>query len=148
MEEKNFAEEEQQFPEGKRPLLLTVLCVLTFISTGISIMASIMIPLLSDVMVEIFKMPQFAPEANPEAIRIIQAGWGYYMIVLLLTAVSLTGAILMWNLKKIGFHFYTIANIFLFYLPIFWFGLPFNILAVFFPAMFIAMYAMHMKYMK
>jgi hypothetical protein len=145
MEENN----QQELPtKEQRPSLLTVLCVLTFISTGISILSSLTIPMLSDMMVEILKMPQFAAEANPEAIMVIQAGWGYYMIVLLLTSVSLTGAIMMWNLRKSGFHFYTISNILLFYLPVLWFGFPFNIFAAFFPAAFIALYAMHLRYMR
>jgi hypothetical protein len=146
MEENNSIE--QSPGNKKRPVLLSVLCVLTFISTGISILSSLVIPMLSDVMIELFKMPQFAADANPEAIKVIQAGWGYYMIVLLLASVSLTGAIMMWNLRKNGFHFYTIANILLFYLPVLWFGFPFNILAAFFPAAFIALYAIHLKYMR
>lgn len=145
MEENNYP---QQSQKQTRPLLLTVLCILTFVSTGISILSSLLIPAFSEVIVEMFKMPQFAAEANPEAIKVIQAGWGYYMVVLLLTSVSLTGAILMWTLKKNGFHFYTIANIVLFYLPILWFGFPFNILGAFFPAAFIALYAIHLKYMR
>jgi hypothetical protein len=145
MEETNFNEE---IKEQKRPLLLTVLCILTFISTGISILGSLMIPMLSGVMTEMLNMPQFASEANTDALRAIQAGWSYYLIVLLLTSISLTGSLMMWNLKKNGFHLYTIANILLFYLPIIWFGFPFNLLGAFFPAAFITLYAMHMKYMK
>jgi hypothetical protein len=144
-EENNYGEQLPKVPQ--RPLLLTVLCILTFISTGISILSSLTIPLLSDVTVELLKMPQFASEANPEVIKVIQAGWGYYMIILLLSSVSLTGAIMMWNLRKNGFHFYTISNILLFYLPILWFGFPFSILSAFFPAAFIALYGMHLKYM-
>ena len=146
MEENNFGEKLPE--EQKRPTLLTVLCVLTFISTGITAIASLLVPMLSDVMMQIFKMPQFATEATPEALLVIQAGWGYYMINLLLTSVSLTGAIMMWNLRKNGFHFYTIANILLFYLPILWFGFPFDILAAFFPAMFIALYSLQLRHMR
>jgi hypothetical protein len=145
MEENNITENREQ---QKRPLLLTVLCILTFISTGLSILSSLLIPMLSNVMVEIFKMPQFQSEASPQAIMIIQAGWGYYMIILLLTSFSLTGALMMWNLRKNGFHFYTIANIILFYLPILWFNLPFSLAAAFFPAAFIALYAINLKFMK
>lgn len=138
---------EEQKPQ-KRPVSLTVVCICTFIYTGTTILMSLLVPVLSDALVEVMSMPQFANERNPEVIRIIQAGWGYYLLILLVTSVSLTGALMMWNLRKNGFHLYTIANIILLYLPVIWFDFSLNIAEVFFTGIFIAYYAMHLKYMK
>jgi hypothetical protein len=136
-------------PQPKRPVFLSVLCILTFVSTGFSILGCLIIPSMADFMIEVAKQtPSYNEAAYRDVILIWRAGWGFYLVLLVLTAFSLTGAILMWNLKKIGFHFYTIANIFIFYLPIMWLGLPFSIGGAFFPAAFIGMYALHLKFMK
>jgi hypothetical protein len=140
--------EPQQEP-AKRPVFLTVLCILTFISTGFSIMGCFMIPPMADFMIRmVTETPNYDPAVYADLFLIWNAGWGFYMTVLLFTVLSLIGAIMMWNLKKNGFHFYTISNIILFYLPIIWIGLPFNFAGLFFPLAFIGMYALHLKYMR
>lgn len=143
--------EENNFDAGqlsKRPLSLSVVCVLTFIYTSSSILISFLVPMLSEELVNALNLPQFANEKNSDVIRVIQAGWGYYLLILLTTSVSLTGAIMMWNFKKSGFHLYTISNIILLYLPVIWFDFPLNLAEVFFTGVFIAIYAIHLRYMK
>jgi hypothetical protein len=131
-----------------RPVSLTILCVLTFISTGVSSLGCLLIPLMSDFMIMVIKQnTEMDPQASADAIMVISAGWGYYLTVLVFTLLSLTGAVYMWNLKKNGFHFYTIANIILFNIPIVWLGLPFNALPALLSLMFIGFYALHLKYM-
>jgi hypothetical protein len=146
MEEFTPVQPEQQY---KRPLFLSVLCILTFISTGFSIIGSLIITPNADAMIEIAKStPQYNAELYDDVFRIWKAGWPFYLIVLIFNLLSLTGAVFMWNLKKIGFHFYTIANIILSYLPVVWFDMPMNIAGLFFPAVFIGMYALHLRFMK
>lgn len=142
--------EEQQYPQSqlKRPPLLTALCILTFISTGFSVLGSVMTPAMADFMIGfVKKTPEYNPDEYTELFTLWKMGWGFYMTILLFSLLSLTGALLMWNLKKNGFHFYTIANIILFYLPVMWAGTPFNIIPAFMSASFIGMYALHLKYM-
>ncbi|HEX8515641.1 MAG TPA: hypothetical protein VF868_05530 [Bacteroidia bacterium] len=138
-------------PEGqpKRPVFLTVLCILTFISTGFSIIGAMIIPVMADFMIEVITQSrEYDPAVYTDLFKVWKAGWGFYITVLAFTVLSLVGAIYMWNLRKNGFHFYTIANIILSYLPIVWLGLPVNIAGFFFPAAFIGMYALHLKFMK
>ena len=133
----------------QRPQLLTILCILTFIAAGLSIAGALCIPALSGVMVGFMKAaPNYDAQRDADAITIVQAGWGYYMVMLALEAMELTGAIMMWKLKKNGFHVYTIASILLFYLPVLWLHLPFNLFGAMLSAGFVGLYAVNMRFMK
>lgn len=147
MEENIFIPEEQ--PVNKRPQFLSVLCILTYIWTGFTMISTLMILLFPDMMVRLVGLSQdFDEQTKADMIIALQAGGTYYMIMLLLNMMSLTGAILMWNLKRKGFHFYTIANILLFNMPIIWLDQPFSLFVALFYAVFIGFYAMHLKFMK
>jgi hypothetical protein len=72
----------------------------------------------------------------------------YYMWQGFAYGISLMGAILMWNLKKIGFHLYAIAQIIVLilqqiYLP----SLPFPAMELLVTTLFIVLYARHLKLM-
>ncbi|MCW3102530.1 MAG: hypothetical protein JWO09_970 [Bacteroidetes bacterium] len=134
---------------AKRETFLTVLCILTFISCGLGIMRSLIITPLADFMIDIVKQsPKYDADMYTELFTLLKAGWGYYLVNLLLVLLELTGAVMMWNLKKNGFHFYTIANILLLYIPVTWLGLEFNYFEGFLTAAFVTMYAMQMRYMR
>ena len=63
--------------------------------------------------------------AMAETIKpMISAPWSFTFFLLngLLYGVSLIGAILMWNLKRYGFHIYTIAQLLLIVLPVLFIG--------------------------
>jgi hypothetical protein len=68
-------------------------------------------------------------------------GMGKSIAILVMYAGSLFGAIQMWNLKKLGFFIYAIANIILLVLN-------FGIWGLVFTAAFIVMYAVNLKYME
>ncbi len=134
---------------SKRPTFLTVLCILTFISAGMGSMSALFTPPFSDIMVEFVKMnPGFDETMKPELIRLLQAGWSYYLITFVLSICSLTGAVLMWNLKKIGFHFYALSNLGLLFVPMFILGMATSWGSILFTSSFIAMYAIHLKELK
>jgi hypothetical protein len=133
----------------KRPTFLTVLCILTFISAGMGSMSALFTPPFSDIMVEFVKMnPAFDETMKPELIILLQAGWSYYLMIFVLSICSLTGAILMWNLKKLGFHFYALSNLGLLFVPMFMLGTAISWGSILFTASFIGMYAIHLKEMK
>lgn len=135
-------------PIQKRNKFLTVLCILTYIGSGLSIIGGIVYALFLDEILLTF-------EANPSEFSqalydsLIMIPKAYFAAEAFLAALSTFGAILMWNLRKVGFHIYTIANILILGLPIF-FGIGqfnfFNLMAITGP--FIAMYAMNLKQMK
>lgn len=73
----------------------------------------------------------------------------FFLIIALLNALSFIGAILMWKLKKVGFHFYTTAQLLILVVPFFLVAgysvsLPNAIITV----VFIAAYAVNMPQMR
>jgi hypothetical protein len=133
----------------KRPVSLTILCILTFISSGFSMIGCMIIPFASDLMIMLVKQsPDLEQQAIDDAVMVLNAGGKYYFLMFIVTALSFIGAIFMWNLKRNGFHFYTIGNILIFFLPIVWLGLPFNSVGALFAFMFVGFYALHLKYMR
>ena len=133
----------------KRPVILTVLCILTFISAGMGIVSSFVTPLLSDLIVDFLKTtPTMDQAMKDESLLLLQAGWGYYMVTLVLMAGPLTGAILMWNLNKKGIHFYAIANLGLLFVPTLMLGISISWVSIMFTSFFIALYASNLKLMK
>jgi hypothetical protein len=72
----------------------------------------------------------------------------YFLVSGLCYAGSLAGAILMMNLKKAGFHVYTIFQILLILTPMYFMHLPSpGAPEVFFSGLFILLYSMNLKFM-
>lgn len=132
----------------KRPVSLTILCILTFVFSGLSCFSSLFIPLFQDLMIDFLKSnPGYDEALMNETIRLIKAGWAYYLVNFSLSFFSLTGAILMWKLKKTGFHFYALSNSALLFVPTLFFGIIISWFGIFMAVGFIALYAFHLKYM-
>ena len=73
----------------------------------------------------------------------------FFFITALLYAVTVGGAILMWNLRKNGFHIYTIAQILQVLAPMYFYHLPSpSFLDIIISGTFVMLYAMHLKIMK
>jgi len=117
----------------KRPTFLTVLCILTFIGSGLGLLFSIIGVVAAGALSGIAsKLPMST---------VADVGMGKSIAILVMYAGSLFGAIQMWNLKKLGFFIYAIANIILLVLN-------FGIWGLVFTAAFIVMYAVNLKYME
>jgi hypothetical protein len=77
--------------EAKRPTFLTVLCILTFIGSGLGVLGGIL------GLVGSSALAMFAPAGGTVVVSII---------ALLSSVLCLFGAIQMWGLKKMGFMLY------------------------------------------
>jgi hypothetical protein len=150
----------------QRPTLLTVLCVLTFIGSGVNVFSNLMGMFMSPIknflgpeffekaLEEINEEParQFIEQAFEMAQQAIEHIFEISLVNFVLYAASLTGAILMFQLKKIGFYVYSTAQILLLFVaPVFiGFNLFINIgilFASFFAILFIVLYAVNLKKM-
>ena len=84
----------------------------------------------------------------PEVSFLLSAPREFFFISFLLSGFSVAGALLMWKLRKAGFHFYTAAQLVFLVLPMIYFGKEtnpiFNILTT---AIFVYLYARNLKYM-
>ncbi len=140
-------EEDQNIIESKpqRPQLLSILCILTFIGSGLGIAGFLMVTLNYEATMEALKV-LYAD--MPEAQFLLEAPREFFLISMLLSAFSLVGALLMWQLRKTGFHFYTSAQIINLALPLIYFGGESNpIFNIIFTALFVYLYARNLRFM-
>lgn len=128
--------------------LLHILLVLTFIGAGFSAIVYFTTSLF---------MPQMAAvyEANPSMLpvemrtmmeRFFDVPRLYYAAYAAVYVLELAGAVLMWNLRRSGFHCYTIARILLLLLPLLFLGRSYVGWGdAMFAALFVAAYHMLLK---
>ena len=134
-EEINVTNNEQSVVE--RPSFLTVLCILTFIGSGLGVLFSLLAV-----------VGMGALMGSLGAFGTAFAGGTTYMIVsLLMAGASLFGALQMWKLQKTGFMIYAGAAALGIIMPIV-FGLGFSFFTLVINGAFIGMYYMNLKYMK
>ena len=136
-------------PESKpqRPTLLMVLCILTFIGSGMNLFSGLVVAGFYDVFVEIAQ--EFAKKFNiPGIEQLLETSPLFFLVTALFYAGSLAGAILMMRLKKIGFHVYTIFQILLILAPMYFMHLAIpDFLAILFTGVFILLYSTNLKFM-
>jgi hypothetical protein len=125
MEEQNVQQTTQ------RPTFLTVLCILTFIGSGLGILLNLL---------GIFGIGALSSLASTYGAP-ADAGVMKPILMLIFSAGSLYGAILMWNLKKMGFYLYVAAQVLLVAFGFTWIGL-------FFAALFIVLYVLNFKHLE
>jgi hypothetical protein len=143
--------EEQLLPDTeskeKRPSLLTVLCILTFIGSGLNVFSNLVVFLfydasmkLTEEIVKSFKIAGMDPFLNAKPV--------YFAVTALINALALAGAIRMWQLRKLGFHIYTVAQILVIIAPMYFFQLPGPDLAsIILSGIFVLLYSSHLKKM-
>ena len=138
----------QQIKPGliKRPELLTYLCIISFIGSGLASLSNLFIFLSFDEMVNLkdemtFDLPEFD--------LMMSGGKRFFLTGFILYTLSLFGAIYMWKLRKIGFHLYTVAQLFILILPVVMIpAYPLSWLSILVTGAFVAAYGIHIKVMK
>ena len=159
-EDYNIEQEEQP----KRPEMLTVICILSFINAVYNGIANFISFAFYDTFQNLFEQMRngegmFADMAeqmgdNWEVMAQASAlafsiGRGYYFFEAILFVVSFIGVLMMWRLQKKGFHVYAIAQLLMLIVTSFSVigkmggGFPFG--PVFWTALFVFMYFPHYK---
>lgn len=126
--------------QKKRPAFLTVLCVLTFIGSGLGLISFLAMA------VGMGSLMSFMGDMGG-ASSVGNAGTAYFAVSALLAAGTLFGAIMMWKLKKTGFYLYTAASVIAFLLPLF-FGMSFSVMGAVVAVIFIVLYGLNLKHME
>lgn len=144
--------------ESKRPVFLTVLCILTFVGAGFGIIAALIGMLafgtLEDSTAELNDLG--GPVDFGNAYRWMKIS---YLLSLAGSVLCLVGALFMWRLKKFGFFIYVPGQV----LPLIGsfltvnsmfgggilagFGMITIVFSALFPLAFIIMYGLNLKYM-
>jgi hypothetical protein len=130
-----------------RPKLLNILCILTFIGSGMNFVSSLMISVFYDQFMVLAE--DISKSFHLPGMELLLEGQSiFFAVSALIYAGSISGAILMWKLKKTGFHVYTIFQILLILSPMYFLhlsspSLPDLILS----GTFIILYGSNLKYM-
>lgn len=146
-DELDIVDELETNPEVRRPLFLTVLCILTWIGSGIMLLYYIFI----------FWGVAFL--ANTLAKGTGVSSWlNLTLIIGLISQLfTIAGSILIWHLRKWGFVIYTIGELVPSLLSIYMYAFLLNttganLVFAFIPAVipigFVVMYALHLKYLR
>jgi len=144
-------EEHPQLPPvpsaPKRAQMLSILCILTFIGSGLNLFSSFFIASFFDTF-------QVVAEEVGERFGLpgmdvfLTATPGFFLVTALLYAGSVTGAIMMWQLRKMGFHIYIIAQILLLIAPMYFLKLQSpSMLDLLISGLFIILYSTQLKQM-
>ena len=99
---------------------LHILLVLSFINTGFYLISELFSGICMPWMQEYYtNNPSIMPEEYKQLIdRAFQIPQWYYILSAILDAASIAGLVLMWRLRKNGFHCYTLAKLLLMILPL------------------------------
>jgi hypothetical protein len=133
--------------KDKRPNLLTILCILTFIGSGLNAFSNLMVFIFFDAsmtfaaeMVKTFRLPGMELFLNAKPV--------YFAVTALINALAVAGAIRMWQLRKQGFHIYTVAQILVILTPMYFFRLPGpDFFSIILSAVFVMLYGSTLKKM-
>ena len=155
--------EEQEGP-AKRPEMLTVLCILSFINAVYNGIVNFFSFAFYDFFQSMFDQmskgegvfEEMAEQMGDSWEMMVQAsslafsiGRGYYLFEMLLFIASFVGVLMMWKLQKKGFHVYAISQILMLIVTSVFVtskiggGFPFG--AIFWTALFVIMYFQHYK---
>ncbi len=104
--------------QPKRPQLLTVLAILSFIGSGLSLLSYLVISFYYDAILAVIEteLKEVYPALYADFIR--EAGRTFFIVGSLAYAGSLFGVYKMWNLMKEGLHYYAVSQFIILLLPL------------------------------
>jgi len=144
--------DEQQPPVTENPapnlVFLKILCVMTFVGSGLGFVSYGIIGLNPHYFLSNLSL---APDEESRELiaMLLSTGRTFLLLNSLFYGVSFAGALLLWKLRKIGFHLYTASQLLLLILPMaFIKGFPMPGTSIFMTLIFIWGYSGFLKFMK
>lgn len=95
---------------NKRPLFLTVLCVLSFIGSGMAAISNIFVFINHDLVQDAIRNADFSALGIDPSF-FVNVEKKYFLLSGLLNIISFTGVRHMWLMRKAGFHLYAISQL-------------------------------------
>ena len=135
----------------QRPQILSVFLVFSMVNGILSAFSNLVLYSLIDFVRQTFEGQENIKMMGMEfdLSLFLNTDRNFFLFQGILFIASFFGALMMWNFKKAGFHFYTIAQILLLIVAtIYLKGMPFPLFDVLLTAMFIYIYASNLKLMK
>jgi hypothetical protein len=143
-------EQQQPLPKEASPnsILLKLLCIFTYIGSGLGFISYGIIGLIHNFFSRNLNL--IPDEQNRDLIEMmLSAGRTFFFLNAILYAVSFAGAVLLWRMKKAGFHVYTASQLLLLILPMAYIkGFPMPGTNIFLTILFIWGYSGFLKFMK
>ena len=143
-----MTEEIKNSPNRDRPQQLSLLCILSFIGGGASILSNLILYSTFDQIKEFFKdgSTQMILGTEIDMSFIISINPDFFIWQIALFSFSVYGAFLMWNMKMHGFHIYSVSQILLLIIPeIYVPSMPFPLLEISITIVFILLYFKNLK---
>lgn len=150
--------------EKKRPTMLNVICILTFIGSGWSVLSGLTSLFSGNNSEQSMQAFYSMANANPAMADMVNSAMEFMQAIvnhatqinltsLVLSVASLMGAILMYRLKRIGFYLYAAAQVIALFVYPYFVGFSFITIVMFafsavFAALFIILYAVNLKHLK
>jgi hypothetical protein len=128
-----------------RPEWLTYLCIVSFIGSGLAVVSNLFIFFSYD---EVMLLKDEINFDFPEFELIMSGGRRFFFAGFILYSFSFFGVYSLFKLRKIGFHLYTVAQLFILVLPVAFIPTyPFSMFSMLITAGFITGYAFYYKIM-
>lgn len=132
--------------EAKRSDVLTILCILSYVGSGLAAFSNLVLLITFDELGPVLDEMDFGFEGVEQ---IMAGGKSFFLSGFILYVVSLAGISAMWRLRRIGFHLYAAAQLFILLLPVVSIdGFPFSIPGMLLTGAFILGYFTQLKFMK
>ncbi len=134
--------------QAQRIRILKFLCILTFIGSGLGSFAYGTIGAFYNFFLTL--EPKTWDTEQQDLIKLLLSGGRFFLLTSgLLYMIAFIGALLMWQLKKVGFHFYTASQIMILISPLLFIkGFNMPTINVLLTAMFIFAYSSFLKIMR
>jgi hypothetical protein len=135
----------------QRPTFLTVLCILSFIASGIGVIGYVLALLAMSVVTGVAVSADAAAmeEAGVSSSEVTSAmgvAWLWIAVGIAMLVAGLIGVIQMWKLQKKGFYLYSATGVLA--LVVSFIGGTFSVFGLIITAAFIVMYGMNLKHME
>lgn len=137
----------------KRPDGLSILCVLSFIGSGLALLSNLYMFLLYNSIPEVLQSEELItiPGLDTDVmLNLIQStSRSFFLFSSVTYAVSLFGVYLMWHLQKRGIHYYAVAQILILIISLLFIGGNYPVLPnLMMSLLFILLYSRFYKIMK
>lgn len=136
-------------PEETAPRLtfFRILCITTFLGSGLGSFSYLVFGVFNDGLRPAIEASPFQMQREVVEMLLGVNRW-FFIVQAVFYGLSLLGAIQMWNLRKIGFHMYAIAQILLLIVPmLFSLGSSGTLPQAMVAGIFIFAYASNLRYM-
>lgn len=137
---------------AKRPVFLTVLCILSFVAAGLAILAYV--AAITAMGLVSAASSTLEGMEGMEGVTAMSTGpsagmtWAYIIVGFITVIISLFGVIKMWKLQKSGFMLYVGATVVSLIMTIVYTGFAASIMGIVFSALFIVLYGLNLKHLK